>query len=105
MLLKQCQCLSSVFSFDDSKAVSLEYSTNYVAKYRLVFRQMRAFAAEQGLRFLIEFDLGILRKFRAGWVDKNISASKKLERLRAFLRFAQDRVDSGESGAEVEEAN
>jgi integrase len=51
---------------------------------------MREFAAAAGLRFLKELDLGVLRKFRASWADGNIAASKKLERLRAFMRFAQE---------------
>jgi integrase/recombinase XerD len=73
---------------EDAKARKLREPTLY--KYRLLFRQMREFAAEQGLRFLKEFDLAMLRKFRAVWSDGNISASRKLERLRAFMRFAQE---------------
>lgn len=73
---------------EDAQARKLREPTLY--KYRLLFRQMQMFASEQGLRFLKEFDLAMLRKFRASWVDGNISALKKLERLRAFIRFAQE---------------
>ncbi len=62
-----------------------------VAKYRLLSRQMRGFADEQGLHFLRQFDVATLGNFRAGWRDGALSALKKLERLRAFLRFCEQR--------------
>jgi integrase len=43
-----------------------------------------------GLRFLCEFDLPMLRKFRATWPNQNLGALKKLEYLRAFFRFAHE---------------
>ena len=58
-------------------------------KYRVLFRQMSAFARREGALFLKQWeDLGVLRGFRQSWSDKGISAVKKLERLRAFYRFA-----------------
>jgi integrase len=39
------------------------------------------------LRLLAEFDLPTLRKFRASWPNQNLGALKKLEYLRALLRF------------------
>jgi integrase len=60
-----------------------------VYKYLLLFEQMKAFARDNGLRFLRELDLHTLRKFRASWTNKNFSAQKKLESLRTFFRFAQ----------------
>jgi integrase/recombinase XerD len=65
----------------------LRDSTRY--KYRLLFEQMKAFARDNGLRFLRELDLPALRKFRATWPNQNFSAQKKLESLRTFFRFAQ----------------
>ena len=65
----------------------LQDSTCY--KYRLLFEQMKAFARDNGLRFLRELDLPALRKFRASWPNRNFSAQKKLESLRTFFRFAQ----------------
>jgi len=50
---------------------------------------MERFAAGQGLRFVAEFDLGKLRTWRSAWPNKNLSAVKKLESVRCFLRFAQ----------------
>ena len=82
---------------EDAQARKLREPTLY--KYRLLFRQMQGFATEHGLRFLKEFDLAVLRKFRASWPDGNISASKKLERLRAFMRFAQESGWVGENAA------
>jgi integrase/recombinase XerD len=64
-----------------------EDSTVY--KYRLLFKQLEAFALRNGLRVLAELDLPTLRKFRASWVNENFSAQKKLESLRTFFRFAQ----------------
>ena len=48
-------------------------------KYDLLSRQMARFAEDQGLRFLREFDLPMLRKFRASWPNQNLGALKKLE--------------------------
>jgi len=54
-----------------------------------LFEQLKAFARDNGLRFLRELDLPTLRKFRASWANENFSAQKKLESLRTFFRFAQ----------------
>ena len=72
----------------DARARGLkEDSTVY--KYRLLFEQMKAFARDNGLRFLSELNLPTLRKFRASWTNENFSAQKKLESLRTFFRFVQ----------------
>lgn len=70
----------------DAAARGLRDSTVY--KYRLLFRQMQAFAHENGVRFLREFDPRMLRSFRASWTNQNFSAQKKLESLRTFFRAA-----------------
>lgn len=72
----------------DATARKLTEATLY--KYRLLFGRLKAFAHDNGLRFLTEFDLPLLRKFRASWADGNISAAKKLERAKAFFRFAHE---------------
>ncbi len=51
---------------------------------------MERFAAAEGLRFVSEFNLESLRKWRSSWPNKNLSALKKLEFVRCFLRFAHD---------------
>ena len=61
-----------------------------IYKYELLSRQMAKFATDQGIRFLRELDLPMLRKFRATWPNENLGALKKLEYLRAFFRFAHE---------------
>lgn len=73
----------------DMAAQKLAEST--IAKYRQLFKQMNAFAQDRGLRYLKELDLMMLDAFRAKWKDGARSGAKKLERLRAFFRFAQER--------------
>lgn len=73
---------------DDARARNLRQPTLY--KYDLLSRQMRRFAEDHGVRFLREFDLSMLRKFRVSWPNENLGALKKLEYLRAFFRFVHD---------------
>jgi integrase/recombinase XerD len=61
-----------------------------VYKYRLLSRQLQAFAGDQGLKFLKELDTAAMRTFRTTWKDHNLAALKKLDRLRSFFRFARD---------------
>jgi site-specific recombinase XerD len=71
---------------NDAKARGLREST--LKKYRVLFKQIQDFARAEGLHLIKQFDLGTLRRFRESWNDSGISALKKLERLRAFMRFA-----------------
>jgi site-specific recombinase XerD len=66
-------------------------SNQTIRKYKLLQRQMKAYGDERGLSMLLQFDLDTLSKFRATWKDGPRTASKKLERLRAFFHFAHDR--------------
>jgi integrase/recombinase XerD len=68
-----------------------QLSNQTIRKYKLLQRQMKAYGTERGLAMLAQFDLDVLSKFRATWKDGPRTASKKLERLRAFFRFAHDR--------------
>ena len=43
-----------------------------------------------GLRYLQEFNVEMARAFRSTWTLQNSAASKRLDYLRAFFRFAQD---------------
>jgi integrase len=56
-------------------------------KYQVLFKQLKNFAAQLGLLWIKQLDLPTLRRFRESWADGGISALKKIERLRAFLRF------------------
>jgi|GEM_PF-2417025 len=43
-----------------------------------------------GLSCITDFDIDWVRRFRASWKNKNISARKKLEAFRAFFRFVHE---------------
>jgi integrase/recombinase XerD len=73
----------------DANARKLNESTIY--KYRLLFKQIGDFAQMRGLRYLKELELTTLDEFRSEWKDGPRSSLKKLERLRAFLRFSERR--------------
>src|SRR5256885_6508182 len=73
----------------DAEARKLNESTLY--KYRLLFRQLDAFAQTYKLQFLAQLDLDTLATFRATWEEGPRTSLKKLERLRAFMRFAEKR--------------
>jgi integrase/recombinase XerD len=62
-----------------------------VRKYRLLQKQMKKFVANKGIGFFSQLDVDMMGEFRNGWKDGALSASKKLERLRAFFRFALKR--------------
>jgi integrase/recombinase XerD len=72
----------------DVKARGLREPT--LKKYKYLRNDMRGFADREGLRFVSEFTLEQLRKWRAVWPNHNLSALKKLELVRCFLRFAHD---------------
>lgn len=72
----------------DAEARGLREPTLY--KYRLLFRQLQEFAANDGIKYICESDLDRLRRFRATWRNKNIAARKKLEALRTFFKFCCD---------------
>ena len=67
-----------------------------VDRYRILFRELDRFAANEGFRFLKQIDALALNRFRATWKGRDGRASsgltdlKKLERLRSFFRFAVD---------------
>jgi site-specific recombinase XerD len=59
--------------------------------YRLLFRQLIAFAKHRGIKFADELDLTALTDFRAQWKIGALTATKKLERLRSIYKFALQR--------------
>jgi integrase/recombinase XerD len=70
---------------EDATARNLREATIY--KYRLLFRRLQEFARSKGFRLIRQLDLTAMREFRASWPNRNISARKKLEALRAFMQF------------------
>jgi integrase/recombinase XerD len=73
---------------EDAEARGLREASLY--KYRLVLKQLEAFGKEHGWVFISSFGVEELRAFRASWPNKNLSASEKLEHLKAFFRFCHD---------------
>lgn len=59
--------------------------------YKLLFKQLGAFAKSQRIHFINELDLATLSDFRASWTNGPLSAQKKLERLRGIFKFAVSR--------------
>lgn len=66
-------------------AKSRQLGTAAIYKYNLLVRQIKSFTADRGIRFLEEFNLSLVRDFRATWPNRNLSAKKKLEQLRKFF--------------------
>ena len=59
-------------------------------KYRLMFKHLEKFAAKKGFLYLKQLDLNALREFRESWELGPRTAMKKLERVKAFFRFATE---------------
>lgn len=66
-------------------------SSETLRKYRHLFNQLEAYAADKGLTFVDEFDLQTTTDFRLSWADGPLSTSKKLERLRSIMKLAVER--------------
>lgn len=75
--------------FEDAAARHLAPTT--VRKRReLIEGKLVVFCQEKGLTLLKQLDVTTLRTFRNGWTYSALSAVKRLEYLRGFLRFCQD---------------
>jgi integrase/recombinase XerD len=61
-----------------------------IYKYRLLFKQLKEFAENKGLRYITECDVENLRAFRESWTNENYSARKKLEAMRTFFKFVHE---------------
>ncbi|MFZ0589602.1 MAG: phage integrase SAM-like domain-containing protein, partial [Bryobacteraceae bacterium] len=59
-------------------------------KYRLMLKHLEQFAAKKGFVYLKQFDSDALRDFRDTWQLGPRTALKKLERVKAFFRFAAE---------------
>jgi integrase/recombinase XerD len=79
------------FMQDASSSAGKNLNPETLRKYKLLFRQITDFATDKGYRFVNQLDLGVLTHFRSTWKDSPLTASKKLERLRSILKFAQRR--------------
>ena len=74
---------------NDMEQRGLAEATIY--KYRIMFKQLESFAVARGLRYVVELSLDQLSDFRSSWKDGLRSSAKKLERLRAWLAFCEQR--------------
>ena len=72
----------------DARARRLARST--MRKYEQTVKQIRTFAEQEGAKLLKQWDAVTTRKFRESWCDGALTVVKKLERLRALFRFAQE---------------
>jgi integrase/recombinase XerD len=72
----------------DAEARQLRETT--LQKYRVLLEQLKAFAQSNGLVFISDFNLDRTHAFRQSWVNRGMSARKKLEALRTFFGFALD---------------
>jgi integrase/recombinase XerD len=54
-------------------------------------KQLVPWCEPRGIKYLSQLEVQALADFRASWKDGAIAATKKLERLRTFFRFAKDR--------------
>jgi integrase len=59
-------------------------------KYATILKQLGAFCAEKGIRFVSELKLGELQNFQATWATGARAGAKKLENLRCFIQFCVD---------------
>jgi integrase len=66
-------------------------SSGTVKKYKLLGKRLEAYAAERKALYVSDCSLNLLTRFRETWKDGPRTAAKKLERLRAFFRFACER--------------
>lgn len=70
---------------EDCTARGLKVTT--LKKYDVLFFQLEEFAKQVRVSYVHEFDPPLCRSFRASWADAALSASKKLERFKAFWNF------------------
>lgn len=78
-----------------------EFEVSYIAakqlkestsrKYRTMLKQLKAFAADQGYRYVKEFGLAELQGFQSSWKMGPRAAAKRLEHVRTFFEFCEDR--------------
>jgi integrase/recombinase XerD len=72
----------------DPEARGLRPAT--LKKYKILFKKLGAFAEDKGVRYISELDVEQLRLFREAWPISPLTATKRLEYLRAVLRFCQE---------------
>jgi len=61
-----------------------------IYKYKLLLKHLEAYSKGRGLGLISSFSTDELRSFRNSWPNKNLSAAKKLEHLKAFFGFCHE---------------
>src|ERR1700719_3529172 len=65
-----------------------ELSPETIRQYRILFRQIDAYAQDKGFRYVAEFTLEELEAFRHSWNVGAVRRQKQQERLKAVFRYA-----------------
>ncbi|HLJ51666.1 MAG TPA: site-specific integrase [Bryobacteraceae bacterium] len=65
-------------------------STTY-AKYKTFSKQLKSYAEDRGYLHLDQLTISDMDRFYAGWKDGKRAKAKKLERLKAFVKFCLKR--------------
>src|SRR5207245_2167045 len=92
----------TIAGFESDAENNRRLNQSTLRKYKLMFKQLKAFAEHKGIRYLKEFDTQTLRQFQQTW--NGISprtALKKLERVKAFFVFAHESQWISENPAKV----
>ncbi len=76
-------------------------SESTLKKYRLMLKHLDQFAAKKGFVYLKQIDANALRDFRDSWQLGPRTALKKLERVKAFFRFATENCWIGVNPAKI----
>jgi site-specific recombinase XerD len=67
-----------------------ELKESGVKKYRELLEQLKLHCANRAITTVRALDLAAVRTFVAGWQESSLVQSKKIERLRTFLRYCQE---------------
>lgn len=86
--------------FQDAEARHLA-KTTLQKRRELLEGKLLTFCKDQGLSHLKQLDVATLRTFRNGWSYSALSAVKRLEYLRSFLRFCLDSGWTEHNAAQV----
>jgi integrase/recombinase XerD len=70
---------------DDARVRGLRPTSLY--KYELLFRRLEEFVELEGLRYVTDLEIEVLRRWRSTWKHKNHAARVTTANLRAFLNF------------------
>ena len=74
-----------------AKSKNRNIAPNTLAKYRTFTNQVSAFAADRGYVYIDQLTVTDMDRFYASWKDGIRAKAKKLERLKAFIKFCVKR--------------